>query len=113
MKRIKPGMAITNARVIPQKYENCFVVPASAITEKGIDSLAYIKQGDRFVARNVKVGAGMHGQAIILSGVKDGELIALRNPFESRKAHLPDFSKAGVGGRGGPGPGMPMRGGGR
>ena len=55
----------------------------------------------------------MHGQAILLSGVKDGELIALRNPFENRKAHLPDFSKAGVGGRGGPGPGgggMMMRG---
>jgi multidrug efflux pump subunit AcrA (membrane-fusion protein) len=118
MKRIKPGMMITNARVIPQKYENCYVVPASAVTEKGIDSMVYIKQGERFVARNVKVGAGMHGQAIILSGVKDGELIALRNPFESRKAHLPDFSKAGVGGRGGPGPGgggqmMMMRGGGR
>ncbi len=110
MKRIKPGMTITNARVIPQKYENCYVVPASAVTEKGIDSLVYIKQGERFVARTVKVGAGMHGQAILLSGVKDGELIAMRNPFESRKAHLPDFSKAGVGGRGGPGPGM-MRGG--
>ena len=109
MKRIKPGMSITNARVVPEKYENCYVVPASAVTEKGIDSLVYIKEGERFVGRNVKVGAGMHGQAIILSGVNDGELIALRNPFEARKAHLPDFSKAGVGGRGGPGRG-PMGG---
>jgi len=105
MKRIKPGMAITRARVVPEKYENCYVVPASAVTEKGIDSLVYIKEGERFVGRSVKIGTGMHGQAIILSGVKEGELIALRNPFESRKAHLPDFSKAGVGGRGGPGRG--------
>jgi HlyD family secretion protein len=117
MKMIKPGMAITKAKVVPEKYENCFVVPASAVTMKNMDALVYLKQGERFVPRGVKIGYGTHGQAILLDGVKEGELIALRNPFETRKAKLPDFSKAGVSGRGGPGgpggPGMMGGGGGR
>jgi HlyD family secretion protein len=108
MKRIKPGMAL-KAKVVPERYENCFIVPASAVTIKGEEALVYIKQGERFVPRPVKYGAGTHGQAVILDGVKDGETIAMRNPYESRKAHLPDFSKAGVGERGGPGGGGMMR----
>ncbi len=120
MKIIKPGMMITKAKVVPEKYENCYVVPASAVTMKNTDALVYLKQGERFVPRNVKIGFGTHGQAILLGGVKDGELIALRNPFEERKAKLPDFSKASAGDRGGhgpggggPPPGMMMGGGGR
>jgi hypothetical protein len=37
---------------------------------------------------------GKHGQATILSGMNDKELIALRNPFETRQLKRPDFSKA-------------------
>jgi HlyD family secretion protein len=108
LRYIKPGMALL-ARVILEKYESCFVVPASALTEKGNDILVYIKQGDTFVPRTVQIGFGKHGQATILSGVNEKELIALRNPFEVRKLKLPDFSKAslnqGQRGRGGPGGG--------
>jgi multidrug efflux pump subunit AcrA (membrane-fusion protein) len=99
LKYIKPGMALL-ARVILEKYDSCFVVPASALTEKGNDILVYIKQGDAFVPRTVKIGMGKHGQATILSGVNEKELIALRNPFEVRKLKLPDFSKASSGGQG-------------
>jgi len=100
LKRIKPGMSL-KADVILEKYDSCFVVPASAVTPKGSQTLVYIKQGEKFIARSVTVGAASHGQTTILSGVQDKELIAMRNPFESRKAHLPDFSKAGAGGGGG------------
>ena len=65
--------------------------------------------------REVRVGLGKHGQATILSGVNDKELIALKNPFETRQLQLPDFSKATNGvqeGRGGMMPAGP-RGGGR
>jgi len=101
LKRIKPGMAL-KADVILEKYDSCFVVPGSAITTKGSDNLVYVKQGDRFVPRSVKLGAGAHGQATVLSGVEEQELVAMRNPFETRKAHLPDFSKATSPSGGGP-----------
>jgi HlyD family secretion protein len=93
MKRIKPGMSL-KADIVLEHYDSCFVVPSSAITSKGAEAIVYIKQRDRFVPRTVKLGSGTHGQSTILEGVKDGELIAMRNPFETRKAYLPDFSKA-------------------
>jgi HlyD family secretion protein len=102
IKRIKPGMSL-KAEVVLEKYDSCFVVPAGAVTQKGADSLVYVKQGDKFVPRPVKIGAAGHGQSTILAGVDEGSLIAVRNPFETRKAHLPDFSKAGAGGGGGGG----------
>lgn len=97
-------------RVIPSKYDSCYVLPASAVSMKGSDTVVYVKQGDRFVSRTVNLGAATHGQATVLSGIQDGEVIATRNPFETRKARLPDFSKATAGGRGGP-PGPPSGGG--
>ncbi len=100
LRRIKPGMYL-KADVILEKYDSCFVVPGSAVTIKGTEALVYIKQGDKFVPKPVKVGSESHGQTTILSGVDENEVIAMRNPFESRKAHLPDFSKAGAPGGGG------------
>jgi hypothetical protein len=108
LKRIRPGMYL-RGDVILDKYDSCFVVPASAVTykEKEQQSLVYVRKGDTFVARPVQTGLSAHGEAVILAGVDDGELIALRNPFETRKLSLPDFSKGSqAGGRmRGPGPG--------
>jgi HlyD family secretion protein len=102
MARIKPGMAL-QADVVLDHYDSCFVVPASAITTKGAESLVYVKKGATYVPRPVKLGSGSHGQFTILDGVAAREIIAMRNPFETRKSHLPDFSKAAAppGGMGG------------
>jgi HlyD family secretion protein len=103
---IRPGMNV-RGDVLMAKYDSCFVVPASAVTPKDNENLVYVQKGDRFLARPVETGMSTHGQAIILKGVDEGEVIALRNPFETRKLVLPDFSK-GAGGRRGPGPGGGM-----
>lgn len=100
LKRIKPGMSL-KAEIILEKYDSCFVVPAGAVTTKGADTLVYVQQGNKFVPRPVTVGAASHGQSTILAGVDAGTVIAVRNPFETRKAYLPDFSKAGAAGGGG------------
>jgi multidrug efflux pump subunit AcrA (membrane-fusion protein) len=113
LKRIRPGMNL-QGDVVLQNYEACFVVPSSAVNfrEKERDTLVYLKAGGTFVPKTVKTGLSAHGEAIILDGIADGDLIALRNPFETRKLTLPDFSK-GTQGRGMPGRGdmMMMRGG--
>jgi HlyD family secretion protein len=96
LKRIRPGMNL-QGDVVLEKYDSCFVVPSSAVNyrEKERDSLVYVKTGDKFVPKKVETGLSVHGEAIILGGVADGDLIALRNPFETRKLTLPDFSKGG------------------
>jgi HlyD family secretion protein len=112
LKRIRPGMAL-KGEVILEKYDKCFVVPATAVTTKDKNDLVYVQQGDNFKPKVVQTGLSTHGQAVILSGVEDGAVIALRNPFETRKLTLPDFSKASAGerrgGRGPGGPGMMIR----
>jgi multidrug efflux pump subunit AcrA (membrane-fusion protein) len=112
LKRIRPGMNL-RGEVVLQKYESCFVVPSGAVNqrEKEKDSIVYVKKGDKFVAKPVQTGLSSHGEAIILSGVEDGELIALSNPFETRKLYLPDFSKGATQDSGPGGMGMPARGG--
>jgi HlyD family secretion protein len=94
LKRIRPGMSL-RGDIILEKYDACFVVPSSAVNyrEKERDNLVYVKEENRFIPKKVKTGLSAHGEAIILDGVADGDLIALRNPFETRKLTLPDFSK--------------------
>jgi multidrug efflux pump subunit AcrA (membrane-fusion protein) len=109
LKRIRPGMHL-RGDVVLEKYDSCFVVPPSAVTyrEKEGDSLVYVRAKNAFAAKTVKTGLSSHGEAIILDGVQEGDLIALRNPFETRKLSLPDFSKGTQSGRGFPGmPPMP------
>lgn len=108
LKRIRPGMYL-RGDVVLGDYESCFVVPSSAVTyrEKEQKYLVYLRKGDSFEAREVETGLSAHGEAVILKGVEENEIIALRNPFETRKLYLPDFSKGTqAGGRRGPGPGM-------
>ncbi len=121
LKRIRPGMHL-RADVVLEKYDSCFVVPSSAVTyrEKEKDTQVYVKEGDRFEAKSVQTGLSAHGEAVILGGIEEGTLIALRNPYETRPLYLPDFSKGGTQGMrgfppGGMDPGrmmMMMRGGG-
>jgi HlyD family secretion protein len=118
LKRIRPGMNL-RADVVLQKYDSCFVVPSSAVTyrEREKDNQVYVQEGDRFEPKSVQVGMSSHGEAVILGGIEEGTLIALRSPYESRKLYLPDFSKGGnqSGFPGGMDAGrmMMMRGGGR
>jgi multidrug efflux pump subunit AcrA (membrane-fusion protein) len=113
LKRIRPGMYL-RGDVVLERYESCFVVPSSAVNnrDKERDSLVYVKKGDRFFEQKVQTGLSSHGEAVILGGVEEGAQIALRNPFETRKLYLPDFSKGSTGqqGRmpGGPPGGMMM-----
>jgi HlyD family secretion protein len=107
MSLLRPGMEL-KADVILRQYDSCFVVPASAVTFKGDESLVYVQEGDQFTARPVEVGLGAHGEATILEGVGEGDLIATRNPFEERKLSLPDFGKSGPSSNRGRGPRVRM-----
>lgn len=93
LKEIRPGMKV-QAEIIRDAFDSCLVVPESAVTAKDGTNLAYVQQDGKFVPRPVDIAAGPQGQTVILSGIQDGEIIALHNPYEIRKLHLPDFGKA-------------------
>lgn len=92
LKRIRPGMNL-RADIVLEEYDSVFVVPSSAVTYNDKDSIVYVQVKDEFVPKAVETGLGSHGEAVILSGIEEGELLALRDPFKTRQLHLPDFSK--------------------
>lgn len=112
LKKIRPGMNL-RGDVVLQKYESCFVVPSGAITtrDKERDSIVYVQKSGKFEARRVQTGLSAHGEAIILGGVQEGEMIALADPNGTRKLYLPDFNKGTQQGSGFPGGMMPPPGG--
>jgi hypothetical protein len=89
---VKPGMTL-EAGIILEDYSSCFVVPSSAVSFEDSKALVHILSGDSFIARPVELGAAAHGRCTILSGVEEGELLALSNPYETRKSYLPEFGK--------------------
>jgi RND family efflux transporter MFP subunit len=127
LKLIRPGMYL-RGDIVLHEYDSCFIVPSGAVTNRELqnDSVVFIKNGDRFETRVVETGLSSHGEAVILSGVEEGEIVALVNPEGTRKLSLPDFNLApttaqpkgkvmmmgGPGGGGFPGGGFPGGGGG-
>ena len=118
LKRIRPGMNL-EADVVLEEYDSCFIVPSSAVTIENNKSIVYVEKGEqKFQPREVEMGLGAHGEAVILDGIEEGELIALQNPNGTRQLYLPDFSKGATSdqdmmmmmrGRGGMDPGMMRR----
>ena len=78
------------------KYDACLVVPSSAVTTTGAEQTVFVKQEEDFVPRLVQIARDQQGMSIITEGIEEGEVIALHNPFEVRRLHLPDFGKATV-----------------
>ncbi|MDR0310091.1 MAG: efflux RND transporter periplasmic adaptor subunit [Acidobacteriota bacterium] len=126
MRLIRPGMYL-RGDIVLHEYESCFIVPSSAVTARELqkDNVVYVETGPgRFEARVVETGMSSYGEAVILSGVEEGEIVALVDPSGPRKLTLPDFNlsqPAGqqakpkmmiMGGPGGGGGGGGMRGGG-
>jgi RND family efflux transporter MFP subunit len=78
-------------RLKPQMYANVLldlhsvtgvVIPDSALIETGVRVIAFVDAGDgSFEPREVKVGVRGNGKAQILSGVKEGEKVAIRANF--------------------------------
>jgi RND family efflux transporter MFP subunit len=96
MKLIRPGMFL-RGDIVLHEYESCFIVPSGAVTNRELqgDSVVFIKKNDgRFETRVVETGLSSHGEAVILSGVEEGEIVALVNPEGTRQLSLPDFNLA-------------------
>jgi RND family efflux transporter MFP subunit len=75
----------------PQMYANValdlhsvtgIVIPDSALIETGVRQIAFVDGGDgSFEPRELKIGVRGNGKAQVLSGVKEGEKVAVRANF--------------------------------
>jgi len=88
--RIRPGMT-ANVRIPVASAENVIAVPLAAVfTEKASETgpyerFVYVKQGDGFERRDVKVGVSDYANAEILEGLNEGDVVSLVIPDEERE----------------------------
>lgn len=78
--RLRPGMSVTE-RIAVDKFANVIMVPKEAVFAKSGRSVAYVLvRGDEFEERTVNVGHRGGGQVEIVSGLRKGERVALKDP---------------------------------
>ena len=73
-------------------------IPASAVAQRGELSGAYVKQGDRLLLRQLRLGARVGDQVEVISGLRPGDRVA-RDPVAALQA-LEAQRKAAGGGHG-------------
>jgi RND family efflux transporter MFP subunit len=76
---LKPGMYVD---VIPDLgTREGVVIPDSAVIDTGVRQVVFVQKGESFEPRDVRVGERADGQAVVLSGVTEGERVAVRANF--------------------------------
>jgi hypothetical protein len=99
---LRPGL-LADVEIIVEKIPNAIHIPAQAIFEREGKNVVYVKEGGKFVARQVKPLKRSESTMIIAEGLKPGEEVALQDP----EAKPTDRKKGGKSESGG-GTGMPM-----
>lgn len=89
--KLKPGMRF-RASVETGLRHGALVVPKCAVIKKDNKFRVFVKGGPKgFTERLVTILEADHGFCS-LQGVKAGEVVALRHPFEKQELKLPDFN---------------------
>jgi RND family efflux transporter MFP subunit len=77
--KLKPGMYVdvTPELATPEGV----VIPDSAVIDTGVRQVVFVQTAAGFEPREVKIGSRGEGQALILTGVREGERVAVRANF--------------------------------
>ena len=67
-----------------ENRNNVFSIPRQTIFEKEGKKLVYRREHDRFVAVPVDIASSSAGRVVVTRGLKDGDEIALVDPFEKK-----------------------------
>jgi hypothetical protein len=74
----------SNLVITAQKLENVLWVPSQALFETDGRSFVYLKNQKGFSARDVSLVKRSESQ-VVLTGLNEGDLVALSNPSEQNK----------------------------
>jgi cobalt-zinc-cadmium efflux system membrane fusion protein len=76
----RPGSAV-KARVTVDRQPADLVVPLSALQTSGEDDVVYVREGEGYATRPVKIGRRDAERAEIVSGLKPGEQVVVQQSF--------------------------------
>ena len=82
--RLRPGMS-ASAEIIIERQPNALLIPSRAsFLQKGKPAV-YVQKGQQFITRPIEVGRRNEEDLVVLSGLKEGELVTLESPAEAAK----------------------------
>ena len=77
--RLRPGMS-GSGRITVDRIRGSILIPPAAIFTQAGTTIVYILSGSKFVARTVVVGPRNEEQLAVISGLVEGEKVALKDP---------------------------------
>ncbi len=108
---LRPGL-LADVEIVVERIPNAIHIPVQAVFERDGKPIVYVKEGDRFVVREIKPLKRSESTMVIAEGLREGEIVALadptRKPGEKRRERA-----APQGGSGNPMQGLGGRGRGR
>jgi len=84
MPALRPGMS-ANVVVTTDQLHHVLSLPTQALFERDGKTFVYVRSGDNFAAKDIKLVRRNETRAIV-DGLKEGELVALANPLEVNKS---------------------------
>jgi HlyD family secretion protein len=84
--RVIPDLS-ASADVATLEPAGGLIVPREALSGSGGKTIVYVKQGDAFVPREVEIAGATSTQAAIVSGIQEGEEIALQPTLAAGVIH--------------------------
>lgn len=82
--RLRPGMSAT-AEIIIERDPAALLIPTRASFTHNGKPAVYIQHGQSFLIRRIEVGKRNEDDMVVVSGLKEGELVTLENPAEAAK----------------------------
>ena len=77
--RLKPGMT-TQITVIVDRVPNAISIPAQASFVKSGRTVAYVWNGSKFEERAIQIDRRSRDRALVASGLKPGDMVAMKDP---------------------------------
>ncbi len=82
--RLRPGMS-ASAEVVIESAADALLIPIRASFTLNGKPAVYVQRGQNFTLRPIEVGRRNETDMVVVSGVKEGEAVALENPIEAAK----------------------------
>ncbi|MFA6702982.1 MAG: efflux RND transporter periplasmic adaptor subunit, partial [Dysgonamonadaceae bacterium] len=79
-KNLLPGLTVS-CRIIMDKVEDVLFIPLDALFAEGEKNFVYKKKGTSYEKTEIETGINNTDYIVVVNGLKEGEEIALVNPF--------------------------------
>ena len=74
-----------SAEILIESEANQLLIPTRASFTIGGKPSVYVQKGQAFAVRQIEVGKRNDNETVVLSGLKEGEVVTLENPSEAAR----------------------------